>query len=130
MNSLFLHLFLRNQAINNNWLGVLEQQDEVSSNELISFSRIINSHHIWNSRLKNYVPDSELNDKLPLDFMQKLNVSNHLETIELLENHCKENSETYTFLHELLADQAFYRGRFYEVAKNKHLFDAEMVLID
>lgn len=47
-------------------------------------SELLNTHHIWNCRLLQILPDSGENDRLPVDFWIALNKDNHLQTLELL----------------------------------------------
>jgi hypothetical protein len=125
--SFFHQLLLRNKAINEKWIQILEHQKDITNSEIKGLSRILNSHHIWNCKLQNQQAESQINDILPLDFLKKLNTSNHLETIEIIENNEIENVDLYFFIQEYLADQAFYRGMFYEVCQQKHLFDAALI---
>lgn len=68
------------------WIEFIEdQEDEIDDFVKNSISHIINTHHIWNSRLFGKNAESGLWDKLPIRYLQQLNQQNFRETIDYLE---------------------------------------------
>jgi uncharacterized damage-inducible protein DinB len=64
---------------------ITKQEDDVSQFVRKSISHIINVHHIWNSRLTDQKPESDLWDVLPVDFLLSLHQQNYRETIDYIE---------------------------------------------
>jgi uncharacterized damage-inducible protein DinB len=69
------------------WIECIEsQEDQVSDFVQKSISHIINTHHIWNSRLLGRRPESGLWDQLPVRFLHSLNLQNYREVVDYMEN--------------------------------------------
>jgi len=96
MKEFFLDKFEYDFYATKNWIDCIEKQEDlVSEFVLKSMSHIINVHHIWNARLFNKLPESELWDKLPMSYWLKLHQSNYLETVEFLEKYEMEEKVKY-----------------------------------
>lgn len=117
--------FHRDRALQVQWIALLdEQSDHLTDDVKAVFSRILNSHHIWNTRLRQSVPESDLNDVLPLFHWKQLQEANTRETLAYLDDFSAEAKVRYhdsegvplerlstEILFQLLQDNAFYRGQ-------------------
>jgi uncharacterized damage-inducible protein DinB len=115
----------RDLALTGQWIRFLEEKENELTPEVRQIiSKILNSHHIWNCRLKQLMPESDLNDALPLSHWQQLLQANFRETIAYLDDFSAEekirfhDSEgvqpeqlTVDILFQLLQDNQFYRGQ-------------------
>ncbi|MFN5910516.1 MAG: hypothetical protein ACK45H_04185, partial [Bacteroidota bacterium] len=87
MKEFFLDKFEYDLHANRMWIECIEKQEDlVSDFTLRSMSHIINVHHIWNARLLGRKPESELWDRLPVNFLQQLSNQNFRETTDYLEH--------------------------------------------
>jgi hypothetical protein len=121
----FAGKFERDRDLTSYFIRFLEEkEDDVIPEMRTALCKILNGHHIWNCRLRQIVPESELTDLLPISHWQKLLQANHRETIIYLDDfsagekilyHDSEgvNLEQLTIdiLFQLLQDNAFYRGQ-------------------
>jgi hypothetical protein len=117
--------FRRDRALQLQWISLLEEQSDSLTAEITAvFSRILNSHHIWNTRLRQSTPESELNDVLPVSHWKQLQEANSRETVACLDDFSAEAKVLYhdsegvrlerlstEILFQLLQDNAFYRGQ-------------------
>ena len=115
----------RDHALNECWIHLLEKWEHQLTDELrLAFSRILNAHHIWNSRLQQQLPESEMTDLMPLSHWRKLQELNFRETLNYLEDvvfdskvhyHDSEGvrleQTTVDMLFQLLQENQFYRGQ-------------------
>lgn len=75
-------------ACNLTWIKSLEDnENKLDSYVLKSMSHVINVHHIWNSRLLNKSPESDLWDLLPLSYLRKFAEQNTIESKDYLEKY-------------------------------------------
>lgn len=111
-----------------------KQEDVVSDFVKKSISHIINVHHIWNARLIEKKPESELWDVLPIHFLTQLNRQNHRETIDYIEKfelgekvkyHSSEgvrlNKMDIDILYHILNHSSYHRGQIVLDLKRQNL---------
>jgi hypothetical protein len=115
----------RDLAFNLQWADFLENnEDELTDEIRLAASKIINSHHIWNCRLRKLVPESDLTDVMPQFHWKQLLQANFRETIMYLDDLSSEEKIRFhdsegvqleqlsvDLLFQLLQDNAFYRGQ-------------------
>ncbi|MBI1838532.1 MAG: hypothetical protein HYR91_14810 [Flavobacteriia bacterium] len=88
MKEFFINKFEYDYYSNKMWCeNMLQQEDLLNEYVLNSMSHILNVHHIWNSRLIQKKAESEVWDKLPLSYFEKLHLNNYQTTIDYLEHH-------------------------------------------
>lgn len=121
----FRDKFQRDAAQTTLWIQLLEEkEDELTAEMRLTVSKILNGHHIWNARLRQVVPESELTDVLPLIHWKQLLEANLRETNTFLDDfssaekvryHDSEGVQlerfTVDLLFQLLQDNQFYRGQ-------------------
>lgn len=115
----------RDLAFNLQWADFLEaKEDELTDEIRLAASKIINSHHIWNCRLRKENPESELTDVMPQLHWKQLLQANSRETIVYLDDFSSEEKIRFhdsegvqleqlsvDLLFQLLQDNSFYRGQ-------------------
>ena len=115
----------RDLAFNLQWADFLEtKEDELTDEIRLVASKIINSHHIWNCRLRKLVPESDLTDVMPQLHWKQLLQANSRETILYLDDFSSEEKIRFhdsegvqleqlsiDLLFQLVQDNAFYRGQ-------------------
>ncbi|MES2554944.1 MAG: hypothetical protein V4604_02275 [Bacteroidota bacterium] len=115
----------RDLAFNLQWADFLEtKEDELTDDIRLAASKIINSHHIWNCRLRALAPESDLTDVMPQLHWKQLLQANSRETILYLDDFSSEEKIRFhdsegvqleqlsvDLLFQLLQDNAFYRGQ-------------------
>lgn len=115
----------RDGLINRRWITFLEEKEDQLTPEIRkTFSRLLNSHHIWNCRLKQIIPESDINDVLPVIHWQQLQLANTRDTLTYLDDFSAEEKLLYhdsegvqleqlavNILFQLLQDNQFYRGQ-------------------
>jgi hypothetical protein len=115
----------RDLAFNLQLADFLEtKEDELTDEIRLAASKIINSHHIWNCRLRKLVPESELTDMMPQLHWKQLLQANSRETIVYLDDFSSEEKIRFhdsegvqleqlsvDLLFQLLQDNSFYRGQ-------------------
>ena len=135
--------FRRDRALQLQWISLLEEQSDHLTDEMKAvFSRILNSHHIWNTRLRQSEPESELSDVLPLFHWKQLQEANSRETLAYLDDFSDEAKVLYhdsegvslerlsvDILFQLLQDNAFYRGQLCLLCRETGLKTADGFLI-
>ncbi|MEN9400061.1 MAG: hypothetical protein RL632_1162 [Bacteroidota bacterium] len=96
------------------------QEDEVPQFCINGICHMINSHHIWNSRLNAIPPESNEWDVFPIHYLEKLNQQNHRETCDFLEKQDLNNAidspsnlpkSAADILFHLLQHAAYHRGQ-------------------
>jgi uncharacterized damage-inducible protein DinB len=121
----FTGKFQRDLALTGQWVRFLEEkEDELTPEIRQTVSKILNGHHIWNCRLKQALPESDLDDVLPLPHWQQLLQANFRETIVYLDDLSAEEKIRFhdsegvrmeqlsvDILFQLLLDNQFYRGQ-------------------
>ena len=96
MKDFFLDKFEYDLQTNRVWINkVLSQEDSINEFIIKSLSHILNVHHIWNCRLIGSDPESELWDKLPLDYAEKFAIENRNVTLNYLETWDAETKIEY-----------------------------------
>lgn len=87
MKEFFLDKFEYDLQCNRAWIyKVKDQEDKINDFIIKSLSHVLNVHHIWNCRLIDRTPESDLWDKLPLDYAEKFAVENRNITLDYLES--------------------------------------------
>lgn len=136
--------FRRDRALQLQWIALLEEQaDSLTDKIKAVFSRLLNSHHIWNTRLRQSAPESDLNDVLPLFHWKQLQEANSRETLAYLDDFSTEAKVRYhdsegvplerlsaEILFQLLQDNAFYRGQLDLLCRETGLKTADGFLIN
>lgn len=139
----WIEQFRRDRAVQLQWIALLEEQSDSLTDEMKAvFSRILNSHHIWNTRLRQSEPESELNDVLPLLHWKQLQEANSRETLAYLDDFSAEAKVSYhdsegvplerlsaDILFQLLQDSAFYRGQLDLLCRNAGLRTMDGLLV-
>lgn len=96
MKEFFLDKFEYDLQTNLTWINkVIDQEDSVNDFIIKSLSHILNVHHIWNCRLTGATAESDLWDKLPLDYAAKFAVENRNVTLDYLESWDAETKIEY-----------------------------------
>lgn len=121
----FRDKFQRDAAQTTQWIQLLEEkEDEITPEMRLVVSKILNGHHIWNARLRQVIPESELSDLLPFIYWKQLLEANLRETNAFLDDfsstekvryHDSEGVQlerlTIDLLFQLVQDNQFYRGQ-------------------
>ncbi|MDH4472217.1 MAG: hypothetical protein QE487_06390 [Fluviicola sp.] len=121
----YTDILQRDLAFNLQWADFLEtKEDELTDEIRLTASKIINSHHIWNCRLRKLVPESDLTDVMPQLHWKQLLQANSRDTITYLDDFSFEEKIRFhdsegvqleqlsvDLLFQLLQDNAFYRGQ-------------------
>lgn len=76
--------FQRNKLLFN---VLIEHENQLSPFVIKSFSHLLNTHHIWLSRLNRTRAESNLWDILPIEYGLKFAEENHRKTIAFLDDH-------------------------------------------
>ena len=121
----FLNKIEYDLACNLTWIKSLEDHENHLDDYVVkSISHIINVHHIWNSRLLDQQPESELWDILPISYWKKLAEQNSRETIDYLEKYelgekvnyhssegVKYSKKDIDILYHILNHSNYHRGQ-------------------
>ncbi|ASS48763.1 MAG: hypothetical protein A3D31_06530 [Candidatus Fluviicola riflensis] len=121
----FIHKLQRDLALNLQWVDFLEtKEDELTDEIRLAASKIINSHHIWNCRLRKLIAESDLMDVMPQLHWKQLLQANSRETIVYLDDFSSEEKIRFhdsegvqleqlsvDLLFQLLQDNSFHRGQ-------------------
>lgn len=88
MRELLEHRFQIDYQRNKLLFNVLIKHEESLNDYVLrSFSHLLNTHHIWLSRLHNIESESGLWDLLPLEYGLKFIDENHRKTLSFLDDH-------------------------------------------
>lgn len=121
----FVEKLQRDLSLNLQWADFLETKEDELNDEIRSAaSKIINSHHIWNCRLRKLVPESDLHDLMPQIHWKQLLRANSRETMLFLDDFSSEEKIRFhdsegvqleqlsvDLMFQLLQDNSFYRGQ-------------------
>jgi len=121
----FRDKFQRDAAQTTQWIQLLEEkEDELTPEMQMVVAKILNGHHIWNARLLQVNPESELSDLLPMIYWKQLLEANLRETNAFLDDFASTEKVRYhdsegvklerltvDLLFQLLQDNQFYRGQ-------------------
>jgi hypothetical protein len=124
-HSFFADKLQRDLALNLQWADFLEtKEDELTDEIRLAASKIINSHHIWNCRLRKSEQESDLTDVMPPLHWKQLLQANSRETLMYLDDFSSEEKIRFhdsegvqleqlsvDLLFQLLQDNSFYRGQ-------------------
>lgn len=98
LKSLFIKYFDKDLQANLFWIQQLEIYENQLPEEINKlYSRLINAHHIWNSRLFQQQAESDWDDELLPLYFERLIQDNYRQTIEFIE-HGDELSQTHYYL--------------------------------
>lgn len=121
-------------VINERWVQLLEDhEDDLTAEIRLLVSQLINAQHIWNCRLQGAIPESDLNDLMPVHHWKQLIRANYHDTKRFLDDHSAEEKIRYhdsegvqleelpaNMLFALLQNNQFFRAQLEYVCLSQH----------